>query len=227
MSASKRGGTRHRVPVVAQASSNECGVACVLALLATHGRQERISDIRDVMDVGRNGASIQHIARFLESRQMTPHVLRVKSIKAFEGFRVPVIAHWNGNHFLVVEGVRRGRYLVMDPASGRRRLTEQQFEEGFSGVVLLAVPGAGFTKQRRPVLEAWRSTPLLTPRAVGQLALATVLAAGLYVATLGAPLATSGPSTLRACSVRARSGRSHWSRWSWPGLARRPCTHCA
>lgn len=187
--------TRHskrlRVPVVTQTASNECGVACALAILAAHGRAENIADARDVMDVGRDGVSVRQISRFLESRNMTTHLLRVQSIDAFAGFRVPVIAHWYGSHFVVVEGVRGGWFQVMDPAIGRRRISPAQFAEGFSGVVVLAVPGEAFDRRRRPALQAWRSTRLLPSGSVPKLVLATLLAGGLYGATLGVPLATS------------------------------------
>jgi ABC-type bacteriocin/lantibiotic exporter with double-glycine peptidase domain len=55
-----------------------------------------------------------------------------------------VIVHWNFDHFVVVERWSPEFVEVVDPAQGRRRLTAEQFDAGFTGVLLTFEPGNEF-----------------------------------------------------------------------------------
>ncbi len=66
-----------------------------------------------------------------------PQLLQLKS---------PFIIFWQFNHFLVVEGFSDKKVYLNDPASGPRTLSWQEFDEGYTGVVLLLRPSGEFTK---------------------------------------------------------------------------------
>jgi ABC-type bacteriocin/lantibiotic exporter with double-glycine peptidase domain len=68
-----------------------------------------------------------------------------------------VIIHWEFNHFLVVERWSASHVDVVDPALGRRRLTAEEFDAGFTGVVLLIEPAASFVRQAPAARTTLRS----------------------------------------------------------------------
>ena len=56
------------------------------------------------------------------------------------------ILHWNFNHFVVFEGIKGGNPYINDPAVGRRKLTMQELDECFTGIVLTFEKGDEFKK---------------------------------------------------------------------------------
>ncbi|MEZ0076770.1 peptidase domain-containing ABC transporter [Planotetraspora sp. GP83] len=155
-----------RVPVRLQSSLAECGAACLAMVLGFHGRHATVREVSDHAGVGRDGLSalaILQVAREhgLEARAFSTEPGRLGEIP------LPAVVHWEFNHFLVVERWTSRRVDVVDPAQGRRRLTPEEFDEGFTGVVLAFSPGDGFAKagsRRRPWLREFVRAMLLTRR---------------------------------------------------------------
>src|SRR5262245_32542367 len=110
---------QHRVPVMLQLSAIECGAACLAMILSFHGRATRIAECRDGHDVGRDGMTARTIADIARK-----HGLRVKAYSLepedFKHLPLPAIAHWNFNHFVVVERWSPKEVEIIDPAIGRR-----------------------------------------------------------------------------------------------------------
>ena len=85
----------------------------------------------------------------------------------------PCIIHWNFNHFVVWEGVK-GKYgYINDPAMGRRKLTLEEIEDCYTGVVLTFEKTEAFakTKKQKTLLS------FISQRLKGQYASITALLA--------------------------------------------------
>ena len=96
--------------------------------------------------------------------------------------RPPFIVHWNFNHFLVVEGFGRRRVYLNDPATGPRTVSESDFDDAFTGIVLTFEPSAEFERAGAPR----RIVTSLRARLVGAApALAYIVGAGLLLAVPG------------------------------------------
>jgi ATP-binding cassette, subfamily B, bacterial len=134
-----------KVPQIIQMSSVECGAACLAMILSYYGRKTSVSEIREHCGIGRDGLSALHLVRVARD-----YGLRVRAISLRENdFRfvhLPAIVHWEFDHFLVVERWTKKFVDVIDPAAGRMHLTAEEFDIGFTGVVILLEPGTHFSR---------------------------------------------------------------------------------
>lgn len=174
-----------RVPVVLQMTPSECGAACLAMVLTYHGHETTISECRQYLHSGRDGLTARDISQ--AGRDLG---LRVRAFSmdpsGLEDVPLPAIIHWNFNHFLVLEHWSAESARVVDPAVGRRRLTAEEFNAGFTGVVLTMVPGADFQRKRSDGKLTWRTylgSLLQTPGTKGFLA--QILAASALLQILG------------------------------------------
>lgn len=170
-----------KVPTVLQMEAVECGAASLAMILRYYGKYVPLEQVRIACGVSRDGSKASNILQAARQYGLEAKGYR----KEPEGLReteLPVVIHWNFSHFMVLEGFRKGRVLVNDPAAGRRSLTEGEFNRSFTGVTLTFAPGADFRRDgRKPSLPS-----LLRKRLAGsETALLYVVPAGLALVVPG------------------------------------------
>jgi ABC-type bacteriocin/lantibiotic exporter with double-glycine peptidase domain len=116
---------------------------------------------------------------------------------------MPAIIWWRQRHFMVLEGIRQGRFHVNDPARGRYSMTEIEFERGYSGVAISWATTSTFTRAG----HAFQPIPALLSRAKGtRAATAFTVIAGfllMLLALLIAPLTQSFVNGVLGASNRS------------------------
>jgi ATP-binding cassette, subfamily B, bacterial len=145
---------RRRVPVVRQSADVDCGAACLAMILGYFRRPTRLSECLERCEVGRDGANAAALARAARCFGLRVNAYSV-DVPQFCNVTVPAVIHWNFNHFIVVEKWSRAGVDVVDPALGRRRMTQAEFDAGFTGVVLTFEPGIHFERTSRLGGSPW------------------------------------------------------------------------
>ncbi len=169
-----------RVPVILQMTPNECGAACLAMVLTYYGHQTTVSECRRYLASGRDGVTARAIAqagRDLGLR-VSAYSLEPESLAEV---RCPAIVHWEFNHFLVLEQWTPDDVKVIDPAVGRRRLSAEEFSDGFTGVVLTLEPSAAFVRRKSGNKLSWRGylTEILDAPGARGLVTQILIASGL------------------------------------------------
>jgi len=139
-----------KTPVNLQMEAVECGAAALGSILAFHGRFEPLSQLREACGVNRDGSRAGNIIRAAQRLGLNAQGFKRTAEELFNSSPLPVIAFWQGMHFVVVEGTKGGRVFINDPGMGRYRVTEKEFIDHYSGVVLEFSPGPDFKKKGRP-----------------------------------------------------------------------------
>ena len=129
----------HRYPFVEQQSSSDCGAACLAMISRFWGKHFPLHFLREQAKVGRSGASLKSLAKAAEELGYQARPVRASFGRMSEQPN-PWIAHWEGDHYVVVYRVKRGQVLIADPAVGRRSLSIAQFQTRWTGYGLLLEP---------------------------------------------------------------------------------------
>ncbi len=182
---------RRRVPVLIQLSAVECGAACLAMLLSYYGRKTSVSEVRDRVGLGRDGLSALDIVKAARGYGMRVRAVSLQE-NDFRFVTLPAIVHWEFNHYLIVERWTPNYVDLVDPARGRRRVTADEFDKSFTGVVLMLEPGVQFDRSsvaRRLSLRAYALNYVkLAPVALLQIIGASLL---LQIFGLAVPVLTA------------------------------------
>lgn len=170
-----------RYPVFLQQSASDCGAACLVMVGRYWGKRFSVNRVREIANVDRNGASLRGLAAAAESIGFSTRPVKATLDKLAQQ-NLPVIAHWEGRHYIVVYHVTRRQVIVADPNIGLRKLSHAEFKADWTGYALLLQPTTLLNQASEFSEPFWRFFELAKPHWV---VLTEVLVASLLIQLFG------------------------------------------
>lgn len=148
-----------KYPIVLQHSEEDCGAACLATVAKHHGQTFAISRTREAVGTGSRGTTLLGLRRGAEALGFHAQQVQASAelLEQLNQAPLPIIIHWKGNHWVVLYGQQRRKYVIADPAIGLRYLNRQELLQGWSnGVMLLLEPdGERFYAQPGDKIEGF------------------------------------------------------------------------
>src|SRR3954468_10320415 len=176
--------SRGRLPLVRQTEAAECGLACLAMVASFHGHRIDLNILRRRHPVSLNGVTLRGLIQVASQLHLACRPLRFE-LNQLRQLRLPAIAHWDMNHFVVLKAVTGRGLVVHDPAFGERCLSLAEASKHLTGVALELSPAEGFSpkdeRARLPLAAFWGQTRGIA-HAVGQIFALSVTLEALVIA---------------------------------------------
>jgi ATP-binding cassette subfamily B protein len=147
-----------RFPHVYQLDEMDCGAACLAMICRHFGRAVAITHIRQAVHTSTDGTTLAGITRGAQELGLEARSVRASKSR-LDDLPLPAVAHWEGNHWVVVYRVDDEHVRVADPARGLRRVPRETFLERWSGYASVV----GYTERLMDAPEARTSVAWVKP----------------------------------------------------------------
>ncbi len=139
-----------KVPVIMQMEALECGAASLCMVMAYYDKWVPLEQVRKDCGVSRDGSKASNMLKAARSYGFVAKGFRLEPDQLREKGQFPCIIHWDFNHFVVCDGFKGNKVYLNDPAKGNYAVSQETFDQSFTGICLFIEPGEGFEPGGKP-----------------------------------------------------------------------------
>lgn len=126
---------RKAVVPVFQTTPNECGPACLVMVARYWGEAVSLASVSAQFGRSTRGASFRDLIDVAAELGLRARPVRA-GLKSLRLLKYPAILHWNMDHFVVLSEATSDYIEVVDPSTGKKRLSYEEASDHFTGVAL-------------------------------------------------------------------------------------------
>ena len=134
---------KNKMVIVCQRDVKDCGVCCLQSIIKYYNGYVPIEKIRLDTYTSMQGVSVYHLLKAAEKYGFDAIAKKIED-KDLNNIILPAIVHVkydNGlTHFMCLYEIKGPNYILMDPSKGKIKMTKEEFNKIFTGVVLQFTP---------------------------------------------------------------------------------------
>ncbi len=119
--------------VILQKHKNDCGIAAVKNVFQRFRVNEEGLDT--LLYPSESGVNLLEVKKTLLAKGLRATGYKT-TLGELSALPTPMIAHFNKNHFVVIESVSKSDLMIIDPAIGKLNYPKKAFEAKWDGIVL-------------------------------------------------------------------------------------------
>lgn len=134
---------KNKMVIVCQRDVKDCGACCLQSIIKFYNGYVPIEKIRLDTYTSMQGVSVYHLLKAAEKYGFDAIAKKIED-KNLNNIILPAIVHVkydNGlTHFMCLYEIKGTNYILMDPSKGKIKMTKEEFNKIFTGVVLQFTP---------------------------------------------------------------------------------------
>ena len=115
--------------------------------------------IREIIGTDAYGTTVHGLVEGAKNIGFEVKAIKIKIEDIDSDYTLPAIAHVvtqeGNNHFIVISRIKKGSFIVLDPARGLVKQTKEELQKMFTGVLILLVPKSGFETNYEKKSSMW------------------------------------------------------------------------
>lgn len=125
--------------IVRQDGARECGVACLLSLIRYYGGNVSMDYLLELTMTSKEGTNFYNLSNAGKNLGLSCNGYKVEDYNLLYEYNSPFICQIKINnilHFIVVYKIKNNKITIMDPASGIKNISHEEFKNIFTGYIL-------------------------------------------------------------------------------------------
>ncbi len=134
-----------RYPFVQQKDQMDCGPACLSMISKCYGNPISVQFWRERVQTSHEGTTLFDLARGAEKNGFICHSIAIEDLEQVDADLLPAIV-LRKHHYCVLYKITSKHVILGDPGLGIRRVSHEEFYDGFENALLLLKPEDSFFK---------------------------------------------------------------------------------
>jgi ATP-binding cassette subfamily B protein len=124
-----------KFPIFIQHDANDCGPACLRMIAKYYGKHYNLEALREKSYISHTGVSLLGISEAAESIGFRTEGVKISFNQLMNDIKLPCIAHWKQEHFVVIYKIKNEKLYIADPAFGAINYPKKEFLDSWASTV--------------------------------------------------------------------------------------------